>query len=1285
MTYFLDRLGKNKTKQTPLKVITTLPTCPSPAQQKALKRNSKTWSRSSSISRNMPTTQPTSPTEVNLLFDQMLERRGIHDENVQKHMQSWDASKKWLMIHQDKEAEQLMLGHHDERQPSSTPLLSVLAEKAGHVYAATLEATTPWSATSGRARFTQSYGQGLSPITRAERSELGLEEHMTSDPNSPVFFIQMLMITRKRVVTPIAVSRLEVSLRTHPISWVSQFIDLKGFRVLTNALEFMHRKQERAEEDNDVEIEIVKCIKALLNTKAGVREVIAYPNHIYPVIFCLYRSHWQTRKLVCELLAFLCYCHPRGYKDVLDGFELLKIYQQDLVLFESWLKGFERIIIDYKQGEAPWSLREESGKTGDLNMSSNHLMEYAVSNMILANALTKVSKHTHCQIRIRNQLNACGMQTQILPLLDTLNYPLLTLQIESFRLVADNDFEDAFGDEMSLFSDVSEPSELFNHVLINLEDAPEAMEYLKNILRSMILVKGETDWKSNEMDPQISTRTHNYQAMSSSIADIVMGRSESSSSDTCSTLNSIPVGDLIQKYNDIGRMNYMEKESAEVRQRMNAAFSEKHELEYDINSLKKPTASNSNTTIKCYELKQEEELMQMRNQVNVFVGILKQHGLLPELDIGRKGSVKSRTKFMSKATKEDSLQNKSLKDNIQLSRSTSKSTRADSKEPQLPLRPHPYPPPPPPPFPMRNRIQCSLGCITSIVSYKVCVFVLKYTFTGYQDMKRLEKTYLLQVCPKNTSRAGPIVSSGLNRKHINYIPSIKLKNLQWKKLDAHRVQDTVWSQNTLQDNTLESILKDTGVFDTIEKMFPAQANTFLERTQKRIQEGKSERKLIKFLSKEKSQKINIAILSKIKRVPSFGHVRRQILCFDKELCTETFLGNLLACSPSRDDNTKIMEIYTKKSERECEDLDLPEQFTIEMQKIYRFESRIRFMILKVQFWERYDHLVKSMSLIIDASEKLKQSENMKELLHLILMVGNFMNASSFQGGAYGMHIASLNKLVDTKASKTSSLSLLHILVGIIRRQFPHLLDITDELKDVRQAARVMASVQDLVQQYTELCQGLKDLKEELEAHWKDVQLPSEDFFEQIMREHSNHVSDYVNRLKSVYLRMDEAWKDTMAYYGESSKDMRPDEFFNVFATFVTHWKDALVVEEKHTKSRACEEKHNFSEIQRKELINRNNKSKFEATASSDMYFDQMGDDRRVMDNLIEKLRTGEGERRSHQRKKNHHRTAAGNHNKEVLRLPLTANCLENVLGSGRSDSTEIIQTAEFLLQTLHDE
>lgn len=155
--------------------------------------------------------------------------------------------------------------------------------------------------------------------------------------------------------------------------------------------------------------------------------------------------------------------------------------------------------------------------------------------------------------------------------------------------------------------------------------------------------------------------------------------------------------------------------------------------------------------------------------------------------------------------------------------------------------------------------------------------------------------------------------------------------------------------------------------------------------------------------------IDIAILPQIKQLGSFKATQQHILAMDDKLCTETFLINLISYIPHKEDNLDLMQKYLKASEEECAKLDLPEQFTIEMMKIYRYEVRLKYMLFRVQFWERFDRLKTSLATVLRACDALHDSEALRELLSIILMLGNYMNSSSLQGGAFGFKIASINK------------------------------------------------------------------------------------------------------------------------------------------------------------------------------------------------------------------------------------------------------------------------------------
>ncbi|KAG1503645.1 hypothetical protein G6F53_010583 [Rhizopus delemar] len=437
----------------------------------------------------------------------------------------------------------------------------------------------------------------------------------------------------------------------------------------------------------------------------------------------------------------------------------------------------------------------------------------------------------------------------------------------------------------------------------------------------------------------------------------------------------------------------------------------------------------------------------------------------------------------------------------------------------------------------------------------------------------------------------PAVPLGPVRKELRHYPQIKLKNLQWQKLDARGVNNTVWVLNGVNETEIEDDLDKFGVFEKIVTLFPAKANNFFE---KRIKAKVEEKKdAIKFMSKDKSRNINLAILPKCKAFESFVEVRKAIMKIDDALCTDTFLGNLINFLPTKDDNLTLMQKFLEGPPEACNELDIPEQFTIE----------------------------------------------------LILVIGNYMNAQSLQGGAFGMRISSINKLVDTKASNTSSLNLLHVVVGVTRRQFPHLLEFLVDLKSIEQASRIMASINDLIQQYTEMRKGLKDLALELGTRWQpeDVNLDEDDKFRDIMTKYNEDASIRFQVLESLYVNMDAKWKDAMVYYGENPKVMRPDDFFSTFARFVVSWKacfkrEASIAEEKMALKQEREEKRKREEEERKERM-RIKKEKAEAALKEKRApvegIDTSGEgenDRCMMDSLLDKLRNGEVEVRTTRRR-----------------------------------------------------
>lgn len=115
--------------------------------------------------------------------------------------------------------------------------------------------------------------------------------------------------------------------------------------------------------------------------------------------------------------------------------------------------------------------------------------------MILVNAITKIPVDVNYRIYMRNQFEASGFQSSILPKLEALDYDLLNNQIESYREMAENDMDEVFGEDLSQGSEFTQPTELFERALDNVADSPRGTEYFLSIMKYFLWIKGEPETK----------------------------------------------------------------------------------------------------------------------------------------------------------------------------------------------------------------------------------------------------------------------------------------------------------------------------------------------------------------------------------------------------------------------------------------------------------------------------------------------------------------------------------------------------------------------------------------------------------------------------------------------------------------------------------------------------------------------------------------------------------------------------------------------------------------------
>ncbi|KAF9925655.1 Disheveled-associated activator of morphogenesis 1 [Linnemannia zychae] len=465
-----------------------------------------------------------------------------------------------------------------------------------------------------------------------------------------------------------------------------------------------------------------------------------------------------------------------------------------------------------------------------------------------------------------------------------------------------------------------------------------------------------------------------------------------------------------------------------------------------------------------------------------------------------------------------------------------------------------------------------------------------------------------------------------NRKKDAMMAGVKLKTLQWEKLNYMAVGNTVWGSGGVDEDALQRALGDSGIFGSMEHLFMAKV---VERREARA--SKKAREIL-ILEQRRAHQINIMLGGMKHTNPE---IRIAIFRMDDEILSLVQLTNLLKYVPDAEETGKLLE-YKDASDDKKAELGKAEAFFVEILTIDRYQQRLEGLIFKVTFRNVLDGVNESIKAISLASRSLKNAKYFKELLNLILMLGNYMNGSSHNGGAFGFKIASINKLVDTKASSAPGMTLLHFLTNITESTLPDLLRYQEEIQSCGEACRV--SLPELMSDFNMIKNKLEDIKSELRSHYPDGrQSNPDDRFYEVMTPFIAEVEAEFAVTKVAMEEQDMLYKDCVKFYGEDPIAMKPDEFFGIFKTFMSSFEKAKEDNRKKKERDTQREKAKLAAKQRQEQIAaKRNRLQVPDISGEGSTSDMEGgnDDKGMMDSLLETLRNG-GDNKASRRDRRH--------------------------------------------------
>ncbi|KAE9967805.1 hypothetical protein EG327_011297 [Venturia inaequalis] len=473
--------------------------------------------------------------EVESLFLELMVKRGWKSlpEGARRQMEAYPIQKKWTLVSQDK-----------------------LAEASGE----------------SKRRHQSRYGPESSQGSILDRAHV---------ENSPEWYVRKIM---DNSINAQQLGSLSVSLRTQPIQWVKSFVEAQGQIALTNVLGKINRRQTgrgsstgpAQDKDFDREYDIVKCLKALMNNKYGADNALQHPQIITALAGSLVSPRLNTRKLVSEVLTFLCHwADGQGHLKVIQSLDQLKTQQGETGRFDSWMRWIE-ITIDGRGKMGSLVGASDEYRSGGIGVE-NLLMEYAVASLLLINMIVDTpERDLQLRCHLRAQLTACGIK-RILTKMEAFQYDVIDKQIERYRTNESIDYEDLLERENSSMvdsvesegKDLNDPAQIAEAIQSKLLNT-KANDYFVSLMQHLLLLR------DNEAEDRLRT----FQLVDAMMSYVVMDR-RLPDMDLKQSLN-FTVQSLLDKLYTDSEARQARDDAVAARQVADAAMAERDEVQAQV-------------------------------------------------------------------------------------------------------------------------------------------------------------------------------------------------------------------------------------------------------------------------------------------------------------------------------------------------------------------------------------------------------------------------------------------------------------------------------------------------------------------------------------------------------------------------------------------------------------------------------------------------------------------------------------------------------------------------------
>lgn len=282
-----------------------------------------------------------------------------------------------------------------------------------------------------------------------------------------------------------------------------------------------------------------------------------------------------------------------------------------------------------------------------------------------------------------------------------------------------------------------------------------------------------------------------------------------------------------------------------------------------------------------------------------------------------------------------------------------------------------------------------------------------------------------------------------------YDPKTKMRGLPWQVVPPSKVDNTFWDK---ADDA--SVLRKLPTKD-LEALFcskPKEEGKGLFRRKKEFEKPKE----LILINPQRAN--NVAIMLSRFKLP-FTQLKRAMVVCDEDVFA---LDKLLIMKPllPNEEERQILTAY----EGDRGILGKAERFYLEILPIPFLDERFDALIFRGTFDDKFQHVEKHVTNVVHAIESVRTSPLFKRVLEIILAIGNYLNANTNRGGAYGFKLSTLSSLLNFRANDGTTLT--EYLVRMTRKKFadvmkwPLEVGIVSEVVDVdmKQLAREVDAI-----------------------------------------------------------------------------------------------------------------------------------------------------------------------------------------------------------------------------------